>query len=290
MFEKVKNDKMRLQKKQHDRQQAEIAHVQTFIDKFRANAKRATLVQSRIKAIKRMDIVEEVVFDPACIFIFPSPERISPPVLKIDEGKIGYSPESYILEGVNMNVDFDTRIGFVGPNGAGKSTLIKALTNQIEVEEGQYFKHNRLRLGLFTQHHIDLIDPKVSALEQFMGMFPGNQPETIRCHLGSFGITGNMALRPQYLLSGGQKSRVAFAMITWEKPHILLLDEPTNHLDFDSISALIVALNNYEGGLIVVSHDSYFVSSVCDQLYVVKNKQVKRFDGDIQDYRKSVTQ
>lgn len=121
-----------------------------------------------------------------------------------------------------------------------------------------------------------------------METFPGNHSDKFRSHLGSFGISGNLALRPMYLLSGGQKSRVAFALITWLKPHILLLDEPTNHLDFDAINALIVALNNFEGGLVVVSHDQYFLSSLCDKLYVVKNKKVKIFEGDIDDYRKTL--
>ncbi len=121
-----------------------------------------------------------------------------------------------------------------------------------------------------------------------MVTYPDVHSEKFRAHLGSFGISGNMALRPMYLLSGGQKSRVAFAMITWIKPHILLLDEPTNHLDFDAINALIMALNNFEGGIVVVSHDQYFLNSVCDRLYVVKNKKVKIFEGDISDYRKSL--
>ena len=121
-----------------------------------------------------------------------------------------------------------------------------------------------------------------------MVSYPGNHAEKFRSHLGSFGISGNLALRPMYLLSGGQKSRVAFAMITWPKPHVLLLDEPTNHLDFDAINALIIALNNYEGGLVVVSHDQYFLSNVCDRLYVVKNRKVKIFEGDIDHYRKSL--
>ena len=140
---------------------------------------------------------------------------------------------------------------------------------------GHSFIHNRLRIGVFTQHHLDSLDLKLSAVEQMMVLYPGNHAEKFRSHLGSFGISGNLALRPMYLLSGGQKSRVAFAMITWLRPHILLLDEPTNHLDFDAINALIIALNNYEGGLVVVSHDQYFLSSVCDRLYVVKNRKVK---------------
>jgi len=137
---------------------------------------------------------------------------------------------------------------------------------------------------------MDLLDLRLSAVEQMMQQFPDVPSEKFRSHLGSFGIGGNLALRPMYLLSGGQKSRVSFAMITWEKPHILMLDEPTNHLDFDAINALIVALNNFEGGLVVVSHDEYFLSALCDRLYIVNKMKVKAFDGDLSDYRRLVTQ
>jgi len=189
---------------------------------------------------------------------------------------------------VNVMVDMETRIALVGPNGAGKSTLVKTLMGNIPELDGYRFIHNKLRVGVFTQHHTEMLDNKMSAVEQMMKHYPDETGENVRKHLGSFGISGNLALRPMYLLSGGQKSRVSFALITWEKPHILMLDEPTNHLDFDSINALIVALNKYEGGLIVVSHDQYFLSALCDRLYVVDAGTVTKFDGDIADYRKSV--
>jgi ATP-binding cassette subfamily F protein 3 len=235
-----------------------------------------------------MDMIEDVIYDPTCIFIFPNPEKMSPPMLRLDEAVIGYSSDKVILDKVNMNIDLETRICLVGPNGAGKSTLLKALLGELPVIEGHSFLHNRVRIGVFTQHHIDLLDLRLSAVEQMMKEYPNVHNEKIRNHLGSFGVSGNLALRPMYLLSGGQKSRVAFAMVTWPKPHILLLDEPTNHLDFDAINALIVALNNFEGGIVVVSHDQYFLSSVCDRMYVVKNKKVKLFEGGIDEYRKSL--
>ena len=285
-FEKTKTEKIKQAKRQREGQQDQINHFQKFVDKFRFNAKRATLVQSRIKAINRIDLVEEIMQDPTCVFIFPNPEFMSPPILRLDEAKIGWTADKILLKKVNISVDMETRIALVGPNGAGKSTLVKSMIGQLNCIDGYRFIHNKLRVGVFTQHHMDMLDARLSACEQLMKFHPDETSEKIRMHLGSFGISGNLALRPMYLLSGGQKSRVSFAMITWDKPHILMLDEPTNHLDFDAINALIIALNNYEGGLVVVSHDQYFLSALCDRLYVVDTNGVNQFDGDIDDYRR----
>jgi len=287
-FEKTKTEKVKQQKRQLDSQKSEIAHYQKFVDKFRFNAKRATLVQSRIKAINRIELVDEIIQDPTCVFIFPNPEKMSPPIMRLDEAKVGWSADKVLLKKVNINVDMETRIALVGPNGAGKSTLVKTMVGQIENIDGYRFVHGKLRVGVFTQHHMDMLDQRLSAVEQLMRQHPDETSEKIRAHLGSFGISGPLALRPMYLLSGGQKSRVSFAMITWDKPHILMLDEPTNHLDFDAINALIIALNNFEGGLVVVSHDQYFLSALCDKLYVVDTNGVNQFDGDIDDYRKYI--
>ena len=233
-------------------------------------------------------MVAEVIQDPTCVFMFPNPEKLSPPLCRLDEASIGYAEGAPVLSKVNINVDLDTRIALVGPNGAGKSTLIKALCEKLELLDGYRGIHNRLRVGVFTQHHMDALDLRLSAVEQLSQLYPKVHAEKFRAHLGSFGITGNMALRPMYLLSGGQKSRASFALITWEKPHILMLDEPTNHLDFDAINALIVALNNFEGGLVVVSHDEYFLSALCDTLYIVNKGRVKPFEGNLTDYRKLI--
>lgn len=158
----------------------------------------------------------------------------------------------------------ESRIAIVGANGVGKSTLLKLLVGSLNLTSGNSYRNGRLSLSMFTQHHIDQLKLPLSPLEQFMEDFPGSTQEIYRAHLGSFGITGTLALRPNYLLSGGQKSRVAFALAMWKNPHMLVLDEPTNHLDIDAVNALIVALNNYSGGVIIVSHDQHLISTVCE--------------------------
>ena len=215
------------------------------------------MVQSRIKAINKMEMVEEVIEDPSCVFIFPSPDKLRPPLLRIEDGYFGYDKDKYILRNVNFAIDMESRIAIVGANGVGKSTLLKLLVGQLDVDSGNAYRNGRLSLSMFTQHHVDQLKLPLSPLEQFMNDFPGSTQETYRSHLGSFGVTGTLALRPNYLLSGGQKSRVAFALATWKNPHILVLDEPTNHLDIDAVNALIITLNNYQGGVIIVSHDQH---------------------------------
>ena len=277
-FEKTKADRDKNQMKQRQGQLDKIEHIEKFIAKFRANNKRATMVQSRIKSIEKMDITDEVLQDPECIFQFPDPDDIGVDIMRLDEAKIGYENGPTILSGVNMNVDLETRIALIGPNGAGKSTVVKALCGKLDIKDGNRTLNGRCRVGMFTQHHTDSLDLKLSALEQMIAKFPDFKPvEALRAHLGSFGMSGQLALRPMYLLSGGQKSRVSFAMITFERPHVLMLDKPTNHLDYDAINALIVGLNNYEGGLVVVSHDEYFLNAVCDRLYLVENGKVAAY-------------
>jgi ATP-binding cassette subfamily F protein 3 len=258
--------------KQRENQLDKIEHITKFIDKFRANAKRSTMVQSRIKVIEKMDVAEDVFLDPECCFNFPDPEAIGSSVMRLDEANIGYGDGEPILRQVNVNVDLETRIALIGPNGAGKSTVVKALCGHLDISSGTRTLNGRCRVGIFTQHHTDNLDLKLTALEQMIAKFPDFKPvEGLRAHLGSFGLSGPLATRPMYLLSGGQKSRVSFAIITFEKPHVLMLDEPTNHLDYDAINALIEGLNRFTGGLVIVSHDEYFLSAICDKLYLVEN-------------------
>lgn len=286
-YERIRGEKLLNQKRTFDSQQARIDHVQKFIDRFRYNAKRASLVQSRIKALNKMELIEEVLEDPTCVFQFPDMEKLNPPLLRIDDGTFSYENKE-ILKEININIDMDTRMAILGRNGCGKTTLLKLLEENLNLNTGQLYKHRRLRIATFTQHHIDQLNLGLSPLEQLASMYANTPSEAIRAHLGSFGITGNLALRPMCFLSGGQKSRVAFAAVAFKQPHILFLDEPTNHLDIDAVNALIIAVEGFSGGVVVVSHDQYFVSSVCKEIWVIKKNRVRRFKGEFDEYRKMI--
>ena len=284
-FDKARTEQLKLNKRLHEAQTKKIEHMQEFINKFRYKAKRANLVQSRIKQMNKMELVEEILEDPMSIFVFPEPEKISPPVLRLDNADLGYD-NNIIIEKVNLNVDMSSRIALVGSNGCGKTTLLKGLVGDILPMKGLCFKHSKLRLSVFAQHHVDQLDLELSPLEQLQKYYPDTDINVIRSQLSSFGISGNVALRPNYLLSGGQKSRVALSLIVMNNPQIILMDEPTNHLDLDAINALSIALNSYEGGLLIISHDQNFVERVCNQIYMIENKKCKQFRGNFNDYRR----
>ena len=287
-FEKSRAERNKLQSKTKKSQDKKLEHMQAFIDKFRANAKRASLVQSRIKAVNRIEIIEEILEDPTCIFVFPIPEKLNPPVLRLDNVDLGYELTKPIVCKINFNIDMQSRIAVVGPNGAGKTTLLKCLNNELQALSGMVYRHSKLKLAMFTQHHIDQLDLDLSPLEQLQASYTDMGSDIIRAHLASFGITGNMSLRPNYQLSGGQKTRVALAMLVLKNPHIILMDEPTNHLDIDAVNALAMALNSYTGGLCIVSHDQHFVESVCTSIYVVKDSKCVQFKGNFMDYKKHI--
>ena len=218
------------------------------------------------------------------VFKFPVPARLNRPLLRITDAVLGYTKDVPIIKNVNLDIDMDTRIAFVGPNGAGKSTLIKTLTGKIDILDGRRSINKKLTIGLFDQHHFESLNPRKSALETFRLRYPEIKAEPLMRHLGSFGISDKLATKPMQLLSGGQKSRVAFSLITYDEPQILLLDEPTNHLDYDAINALVDSLKSYQGGLVIISHDQYFLNSLCNEISVIDNGSVNQYKGNINDY------
>ncbi|KAL8058856.1 hypothetical protein ABFX02_03G048500 [Erythranthe guttata] len=286
-FERTREEQLKNKQKAFEANERTRAHMQTFIDKFRFNAKRASLVQSRIKALDRLGHVDEVFNDPEYKFEFPSPDdRPGAPIISFSDASFGYPGGELLFKNLNFGIDLDSRVAMVGPNGIGKSTILKLISGEIQPSSGTVFRSAKVRIAVFSQHHVDGLDLSSNPLLYMMRCFPGVPEQKLRGHLGSFGITGNLALQPMYTLSGGQKSRVAFAKITFKKPHILLLDEPSNHLDLDAVEALIQGLVLFQGGVLMVSHDEHLISGSVEQLWAVSDGRVTPFNGTFQDYKK----
>lgn len=264
-------------------------HQIAFIDKFRYNAAKSSEAQSRIKKLERMPVLEAPESEYVVHFQFPEVEKLSPPIVQMSDVCFGYSPERPLLKDVDLDVQLDSRIGIVGPNGAGKTTVLKLLTNQLAPTKGLISAHSRLRIGFFAQHHVDALDLTTSAVSFMAKTYPGKSDEEYRRHLGAFGITGMTGLQRMELLSGGQKSRVAFACLSLTNPHILVLDEPSNHLDIEGMDALSEALQRFEGGVVMVSHDVTMLQNVCKSLWVCDKGTVTKFDGDVKAYKKMIT-
>ncbi|MCW9033629.1 MAG: ABC-F family ATP-binding cassette domain-containing protein [Rhodospirillales bacterium] len=285
-FEKTRREKLELQSKMYAKQQAERKHIQSFIDRFRAQANKASQAQSRIKALARMEPIASVMEERTTTFSFPNPTTLSPPLITLDETTVGYEPGKPILSNMNLYVDMEDRIGLLGANGNGKSTMIKLLGNRLQPQEGQVRKSGKLKTAYFAQHQTDELNVTETPFYHMAQLMEGVPIHKVRAHLGRFGFGADKADVEVGKLSGGEKARLLFALMSRENPHIMLLDEPTNHLDVDSREALIRALNDYEGAVILVSHDRHLLELVCDRLWVVEDGTCVQFDGDMNDYSK----
>ncbi|TYJ52938.1 hypothetical protein B9479_006449 [Cryptococcus floricola] len=289
-FYATKTDRAKNQKKEYETQLTYRQHLQAYIDRWRYNANRAAQAQSKIKILEKLPELEPPEEDDSETFKFPDPEKISPPLLQLDEATFGYTPAKLILQNVNIDVQLDSRIAVIGPNGAGKSTMIKLLTGDLQPITGRATHNSRCRIAYFTQHFVNQLDMTVSAVAFLQAKFPGKTEQEYRSHLGSFGITGLTGMQKIDTLSGGQKARVAFAVLSMTKPHILLLDEPSNHLDIEGIDALIEAIKVFKGGVISISHDERFITNTSNQLWVCADGKVTKFLGDVESYKKIVTE
>ncbi|KEY69166.1 hypothetical protein S7711_04948 [Stachybotrys chartarum IBT 7711] len=287
-FYATREERKKIAKKEYENQMAQRAHLQAFIDKFRYNAAKSSEAQSRIKKLEKMPILEPPETEYNVKFKFPEVEKLSPPIIQMSEVTFGYTKDNILLRNVDLDVQLDSRIGIVGPNGAGKTTVLKLLIGKLSASTGLITAHPRLRIGFFAQHHVDALDLDVSSVSFMAKNYPGRTDEEYRRQLGAFGITGTTGLQKIGVLSGGQKSRVAFACLALTNPHILVLDEPSNHLDIEAMDALAEALKEFQGGVLMVSHDVTMLQTVCTSLWVCDGGTVEKFPGDVQQYKKRI--
>uniref|UniRef100_A0A8C9XVV2 ATP binding cassette subfamily F member 3 n=1 Tax=Sander lucioperca TaxID=283035 RepID=A0A8C9XVV2_SANLU len=285
-FIKTKEDRLKNQQREYEAQLQYRQHIQVFIDRFRYNANRAAQVQSKLKLLERLPELKPLEKETEVTLKFPDNfEKLSPPILQLDEVEFYYSADRRLFSGLSLSADLESRICIVGENGAGKTTVLKLLMGELTPVNGVRQSHRNLKIGYFSQHHVDQLDLNVCSVELLLNRFPGRTEEEYRHQLGGYGITGELATRPVASLSGGQKSRVAFAQMTMPCPNFYILDEPTNHLDMESIEALAKALNKFRGGVILVSHDERLIRLVCKELWVCEAGSVRRIDGGFDEYR-----
>lgn len=266
------------------KQQAHIQHLQSFIDRFKAKATKAVQAQSRIKALARLERIAPGHLDSEFSFQFAQPDHLPNPLLKLEHISLGYGDKT-VLHDIDLSVESGARYGLLGVNGSGKSTLIKAISGSLKPLSGQVIRAEKLKIGYFAQHQLETLRADQSPVWHIQQLSPAVREQEIRNFLGSFAFIGDMALQPIAPFSGGEKARLALAMIVWQKPNLLLLDEPTNHLDLDMRHALTVALQTFKGALIVVSHDRSLLESTTDALIYLSDGELKHFDGDLSNYR-----
>ncbi|MEO8778938.1 MAG: ribosomal protection-like ABC-F family protein [Rhodanobacter sp.] len=294
-FERLRAEQLRQQQISHEREQAERAHLQSFIDRFKAKASKAKQAQSRMKRLEKLAGTEAVRAERPFSFQFAKPERLPDSMAQLEDITAGYLADPSLRDGeaevanivladVRFSIEAGDRIGLLGPNGAGKSTLVKTLVGELEPFSGERKVHKDLKIGYFAQHTVESLREGTSALEHLMDQAPGATTQAMRDFLGTWNFAGERAFEPVDGFSGGERARLALALIAWDKPNLLLLDEPTNHLDLDMREALADALADFDGALVLVSHDRHLLGMVCDSFWRVADGVVESFDGDLDDY------
>ncbi|NKJ20134.1 ATP-binding cassette domain-containing protein [Dyella sp. SG609] len=288
-FERQRAEHLRLQQIAHEREQAERAHLQSFIDRFKAKASKAKQAQSRMKRLEKMAGTEAVRAERSFRFQFAVPERLPDSMLQLEEVTAGYPDDgggapAAILHDVRFRLEAGDRVGLLGPNGAGKSTLVKTLVGELAPLAGERKMHKDLKIGYFAQHTVESLHEGSSPLQHLQDKAPGVGTQVLRDFLGGWNFAGDRAFESVDGFSGGERARLALALIAWDKPNLLLLDEPTNHLDLDMREALADALADFDGALVLVSHDRHLLGMVCDSFWRVADGQVEGFDGDLDDY------
>jgi len=288
-FERQRREKQALTVKLKKKQEDQRKHMMEFVERFRYKASKARQAQSRLKALSKLEPIAELVEDRVASFFFPNPEKaIAPPLAKWDKVSVGYAENKPVLRNITLRLDPDDRIALLGSNGNGKSTFAKLLCGKLPSMSGEMKVPGRVTVGYFAQHQLDEISAERTPYSYFTELMPDEPESKRRAKLGAYGFGANLADSPCSTLSGGEKARLLFALAAFHAPHILVLDEPTNHLDVDSREALIMAINDYEGAVILISHDRHIIETCADDLWLVHDGTVKRFDGDMDDYTQLV--
>ena len=285
IFERVRSERLALQQASYEKQQKRRKDVEDFVARFRYKASKAKQAQSRLKELQRMEDSAPAHVDSPFYFNFPPSKKANGALVNISQAELGHDGK-IILSRVNVDLHPGTRIGLLGPNGAGKSTLINSLTGDLDLINGVRVYGENLKVGYFAQHQLEVLDLQASPFLHIQRISPTATDQQIRNFLGGFDFHNDKALDPIKDFSGGEKARVALAMIVWQKPNLLLLDEPTNHLDLEMRHALTMALQGYQGALVVISHDRHLLRNTVDEFYLVAEGAVREFDGDLNDYQK----
>jgi ATP-binding cassette subfamily F protein 3 len=283
-FDRIRREKAAQLQAAAAKQAAARAHIQSFVDRFRAKASKAKQAQSRLKMLERMTPISVAHEAHVAPFRFPEPDDLAPPLLAIDEASVGYDGRT-VLKNISLRIDSDDRIALLGANGQGKSTFAKLIAGRLKAMAGGVHRSGKLRIGFFAQHQLDDLTPGETPLQHIQRLRPAEKPAQLRARLAAGGVGAAIADTAVEKLSGGQKARLLMCLMALDAPHMIILDEPTNHLDMESREQLALALNDYPGAVILISHDPFLVEAVADRLWLVKDGAVRAFDGDMDDYR-----
>jgi ATP-binding cassette subfamily F protein 3 len=284
-FERIRRERLVLEEKARQRQSAERAHIQSFVDRFRYKASKARQAQSRIKMLERMEPIAQALVEPEIRFSFPAAAVPAPPMITMDAAKTGYG-DKVVLSHLSLRLDPDDRVALLGRNGNGKSTFAKLVAGRLDPMAGELTRARGLKVGFFAQHQIEDLVPEENPIQHIQSRRPAQREQETRAWLARFGLGQEQARTQARHLSGGEKTRLALALMCLEAPQLLILDEPTNHLDIDSREALVEAVNEFPGAVIVISHDRHLVELVADSLWLVEGGRVSPYEGDMEDYRR----
>jgi ATP-binding cassette subfamily F protein 3 len=287
-FERQRSERLVLDQKLVKKQEAQRKHLQAFVDRFRAKATKARQAQSRLKMLAKLEPIAALMIDDVRPIVIPAPEKLlSPPIIATDDVSVGYDGDA-VLSGLDLRIDNDDRIALIGANGNGKSTLVKLLAGRLAPMQGTVTRAAKLRVAYFAQHQLDELDAEASPYDHVRRLMPDAPEAKVRGRVGAIGFSAGAGNTAVTKLSGGEKARLLLGLATFEAPHLVILDEPTNHLDIDSRRALIEAINDFPGAVILVSHDRYLLEACAERLWLVADGHVTPFDGDLDDYRRTV--